>query len=165
MTRDPEKKKATERRYRERHREEINERERIYRKNHPEKVREGYERYKEKNLDKINERKRKYYQAHKEKYAEYHKKYRQEHREEIREKYRSGQYKYGSAPYSSERRRRTYLKHNPNAAKVPKLSNEEKAQILAMHQIGNSIASIARTLHRPENTIWRYLKKQSNTNN
>ncbi len=81
----PEKKREYQRRYQEKNRVKIAERERLYRKEHPEKRVEIMRRYREKNKEKIAEQERQYRKLHPpnpERKAEASRKHKETHREE-----------------------------------------------------------------------------------
>lgn len=102
-----------------------------------------------------------YYEANRERLLEKGKEYRQAHKDEInakrREKYHNGTY--AATPYDSDIRHKYYTHQNPNAKRVPRLSDEEKATIVSMFDTGCSLYMISKETGRSFVGVRKYLRR------
>ena len=101
-----EKRRASQRRYRERHKEEIRKRARRYRENHKEEIRKARRRHRETHKEQITASARRYSESHKEEIRKARRRYRETHKEEIKAAAR--QYRETHKEQISERARRKW---------------------------------------------------------
>jgi len=103
-----------------------------------------------------------YYKANREAINARHRQWYAEHRDEQlekrREKYRNGTYQ--PTPYDSDIRHKYYKNINPDAKRVPRLSDDEKATIVSMFDSGYSLTCISKVTGRSFIGVRKFLRRE-----